>query len=42
MPARLLDGKRIADELIERLAAQVAARVAQGQGAPAQPMPIEA
>ena len=34
MPARLLDGKRIADELIERLAAQVAARVAQGQGAP--------
>ncbi len=34
MPARLLDGKRIADELIERLAAQVAARIARGEGAP--------
>jgi len=34
MPARLLDGKRIADDLLESLAANIAARVAQGRGAP--------
>ncbi len=34
MPARLLDGKRIADELLEQLAASITARVAQGRAAP--------
>lgn len=34
MAARILDGKRIADELLDRLRAQVAWRVAQGKAAP--------
>lgn len=34
MTARILDGKRIADELLDRLRARVAQRVAQGQAAP--------
>ena len=34
MPARLLDGKKIADALLSELAARVDARVAGGQPAP--------
>ncbi len=34
MPARLLDGKRIADELLDRLATRVEARVAAGRPRP--------
>ncbi|NLB13511.1 MAG: bifunctional methylenetetrahydrofolate dehydrogenase/methenyltetrahydrofolate cyclohydrolase FolD [Gammaproteobacteria bacterium] len=34
MPARLLDGKLIADRLLDHLAAKVAARLASGQAAP--------
>ncbi|MGA8278520.1 MAG: bifunctional methylenetetrahydrofolate dehydrogenase/methenyltetrahydrofolate cyclohydrolase FolD [Rhodanobacteraceae bacterium] len=34
MTARLLDGKRIADELLERIAVRVTARVAEGHQAP--------
>ena len=34
MPARLLDGRRIADELLEQLAQRVSARVESGRGAP--------
>ncbi|WP_440222476.1 bifunctional methylenetetrahydrofolate dehydrogenase/methenyltetrahydrofolate cyclohydrolase FolD [Dokdonella sp. MW10] len=34
MPARLLDGKRIADELLDRLATRVEARVAAGKPRP--------
>ena len=34
MPARLLDGKKIADALLDRLAHQVSARVASGLAAP--------
>ena len=34
MAARILDGKRIADELLDRLRAQVAQRVAQGRAVP--------
>lgn len=34
MPARLLDGKKIADSLLEQLAGRVAARVARGLPAP--------
>jgi methylenetetrahydrofolate dehydrogenase (NADP+)/methenyltetrahydrofolate cyclohydrolase len=34
MPARILDGKRIADELLDSLRARVAQRVAQGRAVP--------
>ena len=34
MPARILDGKRIADELLDRLKIRVAARVAAGKTRP--------
>ena len=34
MPARLLDGRRIADELLERLTRRVSARVEAGRGSP--------
>src|SRR3954454_24030505 len=34
MVAKILDGKRIADELLDELHARVALRVAQGKGAP--------
>ena len=34
MAARILDGKRVADELLDNLRARVAARVAQGRAAP--------